>query len=258
MRPSLFKSKEKIFKAIGFAIIAGLFSGFVAIRLTAQTPPQKMQSRALPVRTVVVKLQPGYYASRSFTGRAIAGRTSRMAFERSGISTLMRFSTGTFLSQRYCCPICTDSGEFLFTMTATSAGLIVESDTAGIRSKIKITSILNSILLSSFLSRFSGLSPFYSGPKCPTAYRKPPILFQLFKSIFIILPGTAADLPNYLLFPECSLNHFAASSRETFLTAIFMVNLSSSSCEAFKLCPLICRKIAEAVIAVLLFPSIKG
>jgi len=74
----------KTIKAISFVLVACLFTSFVALRLTAQTPPQKMQSRALPVRTTTVEIVPGYFAKRSFTGRAVAGRTSRMAFEMGG------------------------------------------------------------------------------------------------------------------------------------------------------------------------------
>ncbi len=76
--------RNNVIKTIIFLLVAGLFSGFVALRLTAQTPPQKMQSRALAVRTIDVVLQDGYFAKRSFTGRAVAGRVSLMAFERSG------------------------------------------------------------------------------------------------------------------------------------------------------------------------------
>jgi len=75
--------------------LAGLFSSFVAIRLTAQTPPQSMQSRALPVRTTTVEIEPGYFARRSFTGRAVAGRTSQMAFELGGTIDAINVDLGS-------------------------------------------------------------------------------------------------------------------------------------------------------------------
>lgn len=95
MSNKLSLSKPTMVKAISFFLVAGLFSSFVAIRLTAQTPPQPMQSRALPVRTTIVKIEPGYFARRSFTGRAVAGRTSKMAFEQGGTIKNINVDLGT-------------------------------------------------------------------------------------------------------------------------------------------------------------------
>lgn len=78
------KTQANLIKAFAIVLVVSLFSSFVGIRLLAQTPPSSDKPRALPVRTTVVNLQPGYFARRSFTGRAVAGRTSRMAFELSG------------------------------------------------------------------------------------------------------------------------------------------------------------------------------
>ncbi|RMB12030.1 efflux RND transporter periplasmic adaptor subunit [Eilatimonas milleporae] len=69
----------------------GVILAILALRLSAQSGqdiPKGFDpigaSRALPVRTVTVELAPGYYARRSFTGRAIAARTSPMSFELAG------------------------------------------------------------------------------------------------------------------------------------------------------------------------------
>lgn len=88
-------SRENLLKTIGLLIVVGLFTAFVAIRLTAQTLPQKMQSRALPVLTTSIKIEPGYFARRSFTGRAVAGRTSKMAFELGGTINLINVDLGS-------------------------------------------------------------------------------------------------------------------------------------------------------------------
>jgi len=87
-------SQSTFFKALGFLLIAGSFSAFVGARLTAQSLPQKMESRALPVRTTVVAIEPGYFTRRSFTGRAVAGRTSQMAFELGGTIAAVNVDLG--------------------------------------------------------------------------------------------------------------------------------------------------------------------
>lgn len=93
---SIFKlHREKTIKIFGLVVIAGLFASFVAMRLTAQTPPQEMKSRALPVRTTTVDIAPGYFARRSFTGRAVAGRASRMAFEMGGTISAVHVDLGS-------------------------------------------------------------------------------------------------------------------------------------------------------------------
>jgi len=86
--------RSSILKAIAFLLVAGSFTAFVGARLTAQALPQKMESRALPVRTTVVKIEPGYFARRSFTGRAVAGRTSQMAFELGGTIAAVNVDLG--------------------------------------------------------------------------------------------------------------------------------------------------------------------
>ena len=71
--------------AIAIAAVA-LVSSFVGVRLTAQQhdPAANNAPRTLPVRTTTVKFQNGYFARRTFTGRAVAGRTSSMSFEFGG------------------------------------------------------------------------------------------------------------------------------------------------------------------------------
>ncbi|NVJ97838.1 MAG: efflux RND transporter periplasmic adaptor subunit [Alphaproteobacteria bacterium] len=71
-------------KTIGALAIVGVISSVAAIRLTAQPQTDDGLSRALPVRTAEVVIEPGYHARRSFTGRAVPGRISRMAFELGG------------------------------------------------------------------------------------------------------------------------------------------------------------------------------
>jgi len=95
MSMKLTVSRQTLLKTISFVAVVALFSAFVAMRLTAQNLPQKMQSRALPVRTTTITIEPGYYARRSFTGRAVAGRTSQMAFELRGTISAINVDLGS-------------------------------------------------------------------------------------------------------------------------------------------------------------------
>jgi RND family efflux transporter MFP subunit len=88
-------STATIGKAAIAVLIVGAFTSVVAVRLTAQTPTPDTQSRALPVRTTEVKIEPGYFARRSFTGRAVAGRTSQMAFELGGTISAVNADLGS-------------------------------------------------------------------------------------------------------------------------------------------------------------------
>jgi len=92
-------SRGKLGKMLAVLLIGGSFSAFVAVRLTAQALPQKMESRALPVRTTVVTIEPGYFAKRSFTGRAVAGRTSKMAFELGGTIAEVNVDLGSLVKK---------------------------------------------------------------------------------------------------------------------------------------------------------------
>lgn len=75
---------SKFTKAAVGGILVIALSSVLALRLTAQQPEQNSESRTLPVRTTTVKFENGYMARRTFTGRAVAGRTSSLAFELSG------------------------------------------------------------------------------------------------------------------------------------------------------------------------------
>ncbi|PCI63791.1 MAG: hypothetical protein COB37_04175 [Kordiimonadales bacterium] len=84
MRQNQNFAKKPFFKAAIYICIAAAASGALALRLTAQSKTADDSLGALPVRTTVVKIEPGYFSKRSFTGRAVAGRTSQLAFERGG------------------------------------------------------------------------------------------------------------------------------------------------------------------------------
>ena len=73
-------------KIVSVALIVGIVGSLVGARLTAlQTKDTaNIKIRTLPVRTTTIKFQDGYFARRTFTGRAVAGRTSSMSFEFGG------------------------------------------------------------------------------------------------------------------------------------------------------------------------------
>lgn len=76
--------RRQITRIAAISFMAILAAGFIAFRLTAQGGALPNQSHALPVRTTTVELQDGYHARRTFTGRAIPGRISQLAFELGG------------------------------------------------------------------------------------------------------------------------------------------------------------------------------
>lgn len=89
------KSHTKLLK-IGVVLLAlTAISSVVAVRLTAEPTTTDKKSRALPVRTTTVEIVPGYHARRSFTGRAVAGRTSQMAFELGGTISAIHVDLGS-------------------------------------------------------------------------------------------------------------------------------------------------------------------
>jgi len=87
-------SRGKILKAAGILAVVGLFSSIAAARITAQSIPESGQSRSLPVRTTEVALEHGYHAKRTFTGRAVPGRISQMAFELGGSVSAIHVDLG--------------------------------------------------------------------------------------------------------------------------------------------------------------------
>lgn len=87
--------KRTWIKATGILLVAGVISSVMAARLTAQNIPDTGLSRALPVRTADVVLEPGYHASRTFTGRAVPGRVSRLAFELGGSVSAIHVDLGS-------------------------------------------------------------------------------------------------------------------------------------------------------------------
>jgi RND family efflux transporter MFP subunit len=88
-------SKPALAKIVTALIVVAAFSSVIAVRLTAQTTLPSMKSKALPVRTTEVQIEPGYFSRRSFTGRAVAGRTSQMAFELSGTISAITVDLGS-------------------------------------------------------------------------------------------------------------------------------------------------------------------
>ncbi|WP_417452129.1 efflux RND transporter periplasmic adaptor subunit [Kordiimonas sp.] len=76
--------KAKLIRQVSIVALAGVFVAVLAARLPAQTVPDSGLSRALPVRTTEVTIENGYHARRTFTGRAVPGRMSSMAFELGG------------------------------------------------------------------------------------------------------------------------------------------------------------------------------
>ncbi len=77
-------SKHKTFKRLAGTAFACAVIGIMAIRLTAESPSSADKPYVLPVRTTDVQLENGYYARRSFTGKAVARRDSNIAFELGG------------------------------------------------------------------------------------------------------------------------------------------------------------------------------
>lgn len=76
---------------LGFGLLVAGTS--VAHINSAQDSDEQLQ--ALPVRTTTVQIENGYFARRSFTGRAISGRISNMAFELGGTLKSVSVDIGT-------------------------------------------------------------------------------------------------------------------------------------------------------------------
>lgn len=89
----------RLAKPVGVLLVAGIISSVAAMRLTAGPKEDDGLSRALPVRTVEATIEPGYHARRTFTGRAIPGRISRMAFELGGSVEAIHVDLGTVVNK---------------------------------------------------------------------------------------------------------------------------------------------------------------
>jgi RND family efflux transporter MFP subunit len=87
--------KPRLLKAAAMAAATGVLATVFALRLPAQNVPDSGLSRALPVRTATVSIENGYHARRTFTGRAVPGRISSMAFELGGTVADIRVDLGS-------------------------------------------------------------------------------------------------------------------------------------------------------------------
>lgn len=87
--------KPRLLKAAAIAAATGVLATVFALRLPAQNIPESGLSRALPVRTATVTIENGYHARRTFTGRAVPGRISSMAFELGGTVADIRVDLGS-------------------------------------------------------------------------------------------------------------------------------------------------------------------
>ncbi|WP_025896598.1 efflux RND transporter periplasmic adaptor subunit [Kordiimonas gwangyangensis] len=88
-------TNKKLVKAAAIAAAAGIFATVFALRLPADSTETSGLSRALPVRTATVKIENGYHARRTFTGRAVPGRVSSMAFELGGTVSEIKVDLGS-------------------------------------------------------------------------------------------------------------------------------------------------------------------
>ena len=91
--------RSKFAKITAISLVIAALSSGIALRLTAQQPEQVSGPRTLPVRTTVVKLENGYMARRTFTGRAVAGRTSSLAFELNGTIKSIEVDMGAIVKE---------------------------------------------------------------------------------------------------------------------------------------------------------------
>lgn len=81
-------------------VVAGLtFTLSSSQNLLAQTAAESGLSRAMPVRTATVKLENGYFARRTFTGRALPGQTSQLSFELAGTLVHVGADIGSVVSK---------------------------------------------------------------------------------------------------------------------------------------------------------------
>jgi RND family efflux transporter MFP subunit len=91
--------KLNVLKVAGLVTILAVISLPLAVRLTAQSSALTTTTRELPVRTVNIDIQNGYFAKRTFTGRAVAGRVSPLAFELGGTLKNVYVDMGTFVEK---------------------------------------------------------------------------------------------------------------------------------------------------------------
>lgn len=91
--------QSKLAKVATASVLVVALSSAMALRLTAQQPEQNSQSQTLPVRTTTVTFENGYMARRTFTGRAVAGRTSSLAFELNGTIKAIHVDMGSTVEQ---------------------------------------------------------------------------------------------------------------------------------------------------------------
>lgn len=77
-------SRPPLVKAAGALVAAGLVSSFFALRISAGAEEKPFQSRIMPVLATTVEIDDSFEAKRSFTGRAVPGRISNIAFELGG------------------------------------------------------------------------------------------------------------------------------------------------------------------------------
>lgn len=83
-------------KTFGILVLAGIGAGIAAFVLAPKdrTTVAPKTVRALPVDTFVARRSTGYEVKRAFAGRIVAGRTSRMGFERGGLLSRVTVDDG--------------------------------------------------------------------------------------------------------------------------------------------------------------------
>jgi len=79
--------------------IITIIASIISLKLTHNAVADNKEPRALPVHTVTVKIDSGYYARRSFTGRAVTGRKSNIAFELNGTLKTVEVDTGSTIKK---------------------------------------------------------------------------------------------------------------------------------------------------------------
>jgi len=92
-------TSPKAIKLIALGIAIAVLGSLVGMRLTAQQPERATHSRILPVKVTTVTLETGYMARRTFTGRAVTGRTSNLAFELGGTLNAVYVDMGSLVKQ---------------------------------------------------------------------------------------------------------------------------------------------------------------
>ncbi|MFC3053020.1 efflux RND transporter periplasmic adaptor subunit [Kordiimonas pumila] len=86
---------KKTTKLWWYGIVVLVIAAIVGIRLSGHAQAETKEQRLIPVITTTVKLEDGYFAKRSFTGRAVTGRISNIAFELSGTLKKVYVDTGS-------------------------------------------------------------------------------------------------------------------------------------------------------------------